>query len=72
MNKEEYPAHVDADSLVAPDAITQPQGHRRDYNCSFCKFNKKNSKSHMDMEISPHQVKIRRNDCRCGGILFGG
>ena len=35
--------HVDAASLVAPDAITQPQGHRIDYNCSFCKFNKKNA-----------------------------
>ena len=54
--------HVDAASLVAPDAITQPQGHRIDYNCLLANLLKKNSKSHMDMKISPHQAKIRRND----------
>lgn len=33
--------HVDAASLVAPDAITQPQGHRIDYNCLLANLIKK-------------------------------
>ena len=76
MNKTEHMPHVESVSLVAPDAITWPQGHREEADCRFGKFNKIKvnhiRQNATDMEISPHQAKIRRNDCRCGGFLFGG
>lgn len=45
MNKTEHMPHVESASLVAPDAITWPQGHREEADCRFGKFNKK-SKSY--------------------------
>lgn len=34
-------SHVESASPVAPDAITQPQGHRIDYNCLLANLIKK-------------------------------
>ena len=41
MNKTEHMPHVESASLVAPDAITWPQGHREEADCRFGKYNKK-------------------------------